>query len=293
MMSHGAYDGKHQYLQPVLSPLLQRAGIRHGFFTRRGGVSAGLYESLNVGLSSRDSRAHVLKNRRRAAAYFNLQASHLLTPYQIHSDTAAAVTAPWQGDAAHADALVTRAENLAIGIMTADCGAVLFADPKAGIIGAAHAGWKGALNGILQNTIAAMIKIGAKAENILAVSGPSISPQNYEVGEEFRQNFISKNADYDRYFMPWTEKDSAAQILREKHHRLKIKAEQIHGSGARQSYHCDLWVFIHDRLEECGVHAEDLRICTYADEQRFFSFRRATHKGETDYGRQLSAICLH
>lgn len=266
-------------LAPVSAPLLARQkGIAHGFFTRQGGVSKGIYAGLNAGLSSRDCRADVEENRRRIAAWFGVDAAHLLTPYQSHTNIALAVQAPWPAGAAEGDALVTAAENLAVGILTADCGAVLFADPKARIIAAAHAGWKGALNGILQNVIDTMIKLGAKAENILAVSGPSISPQNYEVGAEFRQIFMDKNAAYSRYFTPWTGG---------RHTLTAPKAE-----AEKPTYHCDLWRFIHDRLEEKGVQTEDLALCTYADAGRFFSYRRASHKGEPDYGRQISAICL-
>ncbi|KAA6204669.1 MAG: peptidoglycan editing factor PgeF [Candidatus Tokpelaia sp.] len=266
-------------LQPVPAPLLQRqTGIKHGFFTRCGGVSSGIYASLNAGLGSGDTGADIIENRRRVAAWFGVPAARLLTPSQCHSSIAAVVTAPLPGQAVKADAYVTNISGLAIGIVTADCGAVLLADPQARIIAAVHAGWKGALNGILPNSIEAMLKLGARAENILAVSGPAISRENYEVGEDFRQNFLAKDLAYARYFTPW----------RGKKHTLSAGQEQTNAA----TYHCDLRQFICDRLREENVQVEDMPLCTYADAARFFSFRRATHKGEADYGRQISAICL-
>jgi len=267
-------------IQPVSAPLLQgQGGVAHGFFTRRGGVSGGMYHSLNTSFSSADKSADIVENRRRIAAWFGLEAQALVTAAQCHSATVIRVDAAWQpGQAPQGDALVTAAKGLAIGVMTADCGAVLLADPVKRIIGAAHAGWKGALNGVLQNSIAAMLALGARAENILAVSGPAISRDNYEVGEDFRRQFLAKDPAYARYFTPW----------RGKNHTLPAGPE----AAGRVSYHCDLRQFIYDRLAEAGVQAADLPLCTYADEERFFSFRRATHKGEADYGRQISAICL-
>lgn len=267
-------------IKPIIAASLRQDGIKHGFFTREGGVSAGVYQSLNCGFSSQDKAANIAENRRRAAAWLapagDARAAPVLTPYQHHSDTVITVETPWQNEAPKGDAVVTKLANCPIGILTADCGAVLFADEQARIIGAAHAGWKGALAGILQNTIDAMLALGAKAENIRAVSGPSISPQNYEVGAEFRQTFLDKDPDYSRYFMPWTGESR------------NIAA----ADGTAPTYHCDLWRFIHDRLAEKGVQTESLHICTYADAARFFSFRRATHEAQADYGRQLSAIML-
>jgi len=268
-----------QSLQPVLAPLLQRqTGIKHGFFTRCGGVSGGIYASLNTGLSSDDTGANIEENRRRVATWFGVPAACLLTPFQHHSNIVAIVNAPRQGQAAKADAYVTNISGLAIGIMTADCGAVLLADPQARIIAAVHAGWKGALNGILSNSVEAMIRLGAAAKNILAVSGPAISRENYEVGEDFRQNFLAKDPAYNHYFTPW----------RGAKHTLSAGQEQTNAA----TYHCDLRQFICDRLRDKNVRVEDMPLCTYADEARFFSFRRATHRGEKDYGRQISAICL-
>jgi len=265
--------------EPVLAASLQKhAAIQHGFFTRRGGVSGGLYQSLNCGFNSQDKRENVAENRRRAAGWFGLIDAALFTPAQHHSADVAVLDAPWAGAAPAADAIITRRQGAAIGVLTADCGTVLFYEPQAQMIGAAHAGWKGALAGILQNTVDAMVRLGAKAENIIAASGPSISPQNYEVGEEFRQAFLAQSAANSRYFTPWTGKT----------HNLNREGE----AAPAKSWRCDLWAYIHDRLAEKGVQAEDLRICTYADEARFYSFRRATHRGEPDYGRQLSAIAL-
>jgi len=265
--------------QPVLASSLQKQpGIKHGFFTRRGGVSGGVYQSLNCGFNSQDKQENVAENRRRAAGWFGLPDAALFTPAQHHSADVVVLDAPWGSETPKGDAIITRRKGSAIGVLTADCGTVLFYDPQAQIIGAAHAGWRGALGGVLQNTVDAMVKLGAKAENIIAASGPSISPQNYEVGDEFRAEFLKQRADNSRYFTPWTGKT----------HNLNAKGE----AAPAKSWRCDLWAYIHDRLAEKGVQTEDLRICTYADEARFYSFRRATHRGEPDYGRELSAIML-
>ncbi len=242
-------------------------GIRHGFFTREGGVSTGIYESLNVGLGSEDARDTVLRNRGRVADVLSVSADRLLSPYQIHSADVLTVDGPWE-DGRHkkADALVTDKPGLAVGILTADCGPILFADPGAGVVGAAHSGWKGALTGILQNTVAAMEARGAARENTVAVLGPTISRQSYEVGPEFHDRFVSDATSNEIYFTP-SERDGHFMF--------------------------DLPAFITDRLRETGLgKVIDLELCTYCDEDRFFSYRRTTHRGEPDYGRQISAISL-
>jgi YfiH family protein len=246
---------------------LKMDGLRHGFFTRRGGVSEGLYASLNIGLGSDDARHMVLENRRRVADHLGVETVRLVSPYQIHSADVIAVDGPFTDDAnREADALVTATPGLALGVATADCGPVLFADPKAGVVGAAHSGWKGAVSGILENTVAAMETLGAERENITAALGPTISQSAYEVGPEFRDRFLQEHPGNDRYFRP-SEKPGHFMF--------------------------DLPAFITQKLAALGLKAvADMAICTYADEDRFFSYRRTTHRKEPDYGRQISAIAL-
>ncbi|MBS8260529.1 peptidoglycan editing factor PgeF [Roseibium polysiphoniae] len=251
----------------IQSDDLSSAGIRHGFFTRNGGVSSGIYGSLNIGLGSDDDPEKVLENRKRVASRLDVEADRLVTPHQIHSPNVIAVEGPWAADTDRkADALVTNQHGVAIGIATADCGPVLFADTEAGVIGAAHSGWKGAVGGILENTLAAMEQLGATRSNVTAVLGPTISQKAYEVGPEFRDRFIAEKATSARYFIPSEQPD---------HHMF------------------DLPGFIVDRLSDAGVGAvQDLGLCTYADEDKFYSYRRTTHRGEPDYGRLISAIVL-
>jgi YfiH family protein len=241
------------------------SGLAHGFFTRRGGVSGGLYGSLNCGPGSADAVEHVRENRARVAAALGAAADRLLTPWQIHSPDVVAVAAPWPGDRPRADALVTATPGLAIGVLTADCTPILFADPEARVIGAAHAGWRGALDGVIQKTVEAMERLGARRERIAAAIGPAIGPLAYEVGPEFEREFLSQTPRSSSFF-----------------HRA---------AAGRARF--DLPGFCRARLTEAGVGAiEDTATDTYADEQRFFSYRRATHRNEPDYGRQISAIVL-
>lgn len=242
-------------------------GIRHGFFGREGGVSSGLYSSLNCGLGSKDERANVLENRDRVAQSLGTSGDRLLTCYQIHSADAVVVEKPWgAGGQPRADALVTRTPGLAIGALAADCTPILFADPKARVIGAAHAGWKGAKIGIAEATIAAMEKLGARRHDITAAIGPCISQANYEVGPEFEAGFLAEDAANARFFA-------------------------VPRAGAK--VHFDLPGYVATRLKTAKVgRIERLDTCTYADDSRFFSFRRTTHRGEGDYGRQISAIVL-
>ncbi|MCR9281011.1 MAG: peptidoglycan editing factor PgeF [Rhodobacteraceae bacterium] len=251
----------------IEADVLKLDGIRHGFFTRQGGVSGGIYTSLNIGLGSDDERSSVLENRNRVAGQLGIGADRLVSPYQIHSADVITVSAPFAQDADRkADALVTATPGLAIGIATADCGPLLFADTKAGVIGAAHSGWKGAVTGILQNTVAAMEALGATRTNITAVLGPTISQGAYEVGPEFKERFLQEHPDNTRYFKP---------------------------SERAEHFMFDLPAFITDKLQALGLGAvADLALCTYADEDRFFSYRRTTHRKEPDYGRQISAIAL-
>ncbi|KQS99119.1 MULTISPECIES: peptidoglycan editing factor PgeF [unclassified Rhizobium] len=253
---------------PVQSPLLtDKAGncIRHGYFTREGGVSEGLYRGLNVGLGSNDARERVEENRARVSAWFGADVDRLATVHQVHSPDAIVVDAGYDGARPQADALVTATPGLVLGVLSADCGPVLFADPQAGVIGAAHAGWKGALTGVLENTIDAMVALGAERERIVACLGPSISRRNYEVGAEFVERFLEKDPAYAGFFTP-SEREGHAMF--------------------------DLPGLTKKRLTDAGVTAENLDICTYADEERFFSYRRTTHRSEPDYGRQISAISI-
>lgn len=237
--------------------------VPHGFFTRRGGVSTGIYGSLNTGLGSRDDRAAVLENRARVAA--RLGASALATPYQIHSPDAVVVREAWTpGEGPHVDAVVTDVPGLAVGVSSADCGPILFSDAEAGVVGAAHAGWRGAFGGVLESTLAAMESIGADRSRIVAVLGPTISAAAYEVGPEFRARFVEAEAENARFFVPSD---------RAEHHRF------------------DLPAYIVARLTRAGTGTVgDLGLCTYADPERFYSYRRMTHQGEADYGRLVAAI---
>lgn len=253
---------------PLRAELLEKtgkSGIRHGFFTRLGGVSSGIYAGLNIGTGSNDDQALVAENRRRVAAWMGVPANALLTAHQVHSPDVVIARAPFAGERPKADAVVTDRPGIAVAASTADCGPVLFADAHARVVGAAHAGWKGALTGILEATIAAMESLGARREAIVAVLGPSISKANYEVGPEFVERFCQAEPDNARYF----------------------EASQWPGHAR-----FDLNAYTIDRLRRAGVSAGMLGRCTYAEEDLFYSYRRTTHRGEPDYGRQISAIAL-
>jgi polyphenol oxidase len=251
----------------VEAKTLALPGIRHGFFTRQGGVSEGLYATLNGGLGSHDEPVHVAENRTRMAAALGVDAHCLLTAYQTHSPHVVVVEAPWGMDARpRADAIVTRADRLAVGVTTADCGPILLADPQARVIGAAHAGWRGALTGIVEATVAAMEALGANRHRVRAALGPMIRQPNYEVGPDFITRFAAEDPASSRFFAP-AERTGHALF--------------------------DLPGYIGSRLHQAGVgQVEDLGICTYADPDRFFSFRRSTHRAEADYGRHVNAIAL-
>ena len=241
-------------------------GLRHAFFTREGGVSGGIYAGLNGGLGSKDDPAHVRENRRRMAEHMGVPSEHLVCVHQIHSPDAVIATGPWEGPARpKADAIVTNSTGLAIGVTAADCGPVLFVDPNAGVIGAAHAGWKGALTGIMESTIAAMEELGAERGSTIAAIGPLIRQPSYEVGGEFVERFIDHDANNAVFFLP-SERDGHAKF--------------------------DLAGYIRLRLQNAGIlMIDDLGVDTYADE-RFYSYRRSVHRGETDYGRHVHAIVL-
>jgi purine-nucleoside/S-methyl-5'-thioadenosine phosphorylase / adenosine deaminase len=239
----------------------------HAFFGRSGGVSTGLYASLNCGPGSNDDRTRVIENRRIALAALGSSNSRLLTLYQVHGAETVEVCEAWDmGRGPKADAMATSIPGLALGILTADCGPVLLADSEAGIVGAAHAGWKGALAGIIESAVDAMEKLGARRERITAAIGPCISQGAYEVGDELRASVFANDPADSQHFIP-SDRDG--------HWRF------------------DLSAYAKTRLQRAAVRSISIiPACTYEREADFFSFRRATHRGETDYGRQLSAIML-
>ncbi|WP_343081101.1 peptidoglycan editing factor PgeF [Ostreiculturibacter nitratireducens] len=238
--------------------------IRHGFFTRKGGASSGIFAGLNCGHGSSDQTEAVALNRRRVAEALEVPPDALVGVHQVHSPDVVTVEEPLT-ERVKADAIVTRTLGIALTVLTADCQPVLFADPEAGVIGAAHAGWRGTLAGVLESTIAAMEALGAERGNITAVIGPTISQRAYEVGPEFLDAFLAEDPEYDRFFAG--------------------------GEGDRAMF--DLPGLSLHRLREAGVReAEWTRHCTYSDPDRFYSYRRSVHRGEADYGRLLSAIRL-
>ena len=255
-------------LSTITADTMSDPHITHSFFTRGGGVSQGLYDSLNCGIGSDDDTVNVIENRATAAVHLSgRRDTPLLSCYQIHSDRVITVDSSWTDeDRPKADAMVTNQPNIILGILTADCAPVLFHDPTARVIGAAHAGWQGALGGVLENTIAMMEKLGAKRETILAAVGPSIGPKSYEVGDDFYAKFIQDNKNNAHYF--WTGADA-------QHHQFNLPH------------------FVKARLENSGLKKIWLSdLDTYAHESLFFSYRRSCHKNEADFGRQLSAIML-
>jgi polyphenol oxidase len=241
-------------------------GLRHAFFTRDGGVSDGIYAGLNGGLGSNDDPRNVVENRRRMAEQMGVAPDHFLSVHQVHSPDAVVASGPWEGASRpRADAIVTRTEGIAISVTAADCGPILLVDPNARVIGAAHAGWKGALTGILESTIDAMERLGAERGGMVAAIGPLIRQHSYEVGGEFVERFIDAEADNAVFFLP---------SAREGHSMF------------------DLAGFIRMRLENAGVlMIDDIGVDTYSDE-RFYSYRRSVHRKEPDYGRHVHAIAL-
>ncbi len=251
----------------IKADILALTGIRHAFFTRAGGVSSGHYASLNGGVGSRDNAANVAENRARMAAELGVEPRRFLTAYQVHSPHVVTAEGPWTTDTRpHADAIVTRMRALAIGVTTADCGPILLADPQAGVIGAAHAGWRGALTGVIEATVEAMERLGADRSQIRAAIGPMIRQSNYEVGPDLIARFDAEDRVSSRFFTP-APRDGHALF--------------------------DLGGYVAARLARAGVaQVADLDLCTYADPARFFSYRRTTHDAEADYGRHVNAIAL-
>jgi YfiH family protein len=242
-------------------------GIRHAFFTRRGGVSEGIYATLNGGLGSHDAPDHVAENRGRMSRHLGVAEAALVSLYQVHSPAVVVVDGPIAlADRPKADGMVTRVPGLALGIATADCGPILFADARNRVVGAAHAGWKGALGGVIEATVAAMEGLGAERGQIVAVLGPTIAQPSYEVGPDFLVRFRAEAAGFERFLGPGTRADHAQ---------------------------FDLPGFVLARLGEAGIaRSADLGRCTYAEPDLFYSYRRTTHRGEADYGRLISAIAL-
>ena len=238
------------------------SAFRHGFFTRKGGASSGVFAGLNCGTGSSDQSEIVAINRGRVAEAMQVPIDYLVTVYQTHSANVEVVTGPIEAPKPKADAMVSNTPGVALAILTADCQPVLFADEEAGVVGAAHAGWRGALDGILDATIDAMIGLGAQRDGITAVIGPSISQRSYEVGPEFLDEFLSQDPQNARFF----------------------------ANGSDDRFHFDLPAFGLFKLREAGVTAEWTRHCTYQDPDRFYSYRRATHAREADYGRLISVI---
>jgi len=255
----------------LVSPLLDAPQLTHGFFTRAGGVSKQPYASLNTGPGSGDAPQDVAENRRRCALALGIDPARLMSCYQIHSPAVKIVTGPWADGPEQLDALVTATPGLALGVLAADCMPFLFADTHAGIVGAAHAGWRGALGGktgggVLENTVAAMVSLGADPANIRAAVGPCLRQENFETGLDLVEAFTAKHPEAERFFAPGVSEDK------------------------RQ---LDLVGFGRWRLAACGVTAlDDIGLCTLAAPERFFSYRAMRRFGEADYGRNLSAIAL-
>ena len=251
-------------LPVITSSLLDLPGVRHAFFTRQGGVSEGIYASLNVGLGSKDDPDAVLENRRRCAAHFGADA--IVTAYQVHSAEARVVDGPWLGEAPQADGVVTKTPGVVCGALAADCAPILLADPQARVVAAAHAGWKGALTGVAEDAIAKMEALGASRRRIVAAVGPCIGPESYEVGLEFLERFCAADPANARFFAPGESDQKRMFDL------PGFVVARLHAAG----------------VDRCGWVGHDT--CAEADD--FFSNRRAFKTGEPDYGRLLSAIVL-
>ena len=256
-------------IEPISHALLEDPGgrVRHGFFGRAGGVSDGLYRSLNCGLGSGDDPEAIAENRARAIGACGLAPTALCTAYQVHSAEALVVSAPWPRDEApRVDAMATAMPGLALAILTADCVPVLLADREAGVIGAAHAGWRGALNGVLEAAVAAMLGLGARAKDIRAVIGPCIGRASYEVGPEFPAPFLARDPRDVDLFAP---------------------------AGREGRFVFDIAVYVARRLRALDLAEVDMTGGdTCADAARFFSYRRSLHSGEPDYGRHISIVAL-
>lgn len=290
----------------ITHPSLTHPSLTHGFFTRVGGVSAGVYASLNVGVGSNDVALHVLENRAIAARAFGVEHDALATVKQVHSANVVVIDSVCALDAREeADAMVTRARGIMLGILTADCAPVLLADRQAGVIGAAHAGWKGAAYGVLEATIDAMENLGARRGDICAVVGPCIAQGSYEVGAEFYERLMALDAAYEAFFIPSPHvfvppplglggglicEDGEIKAPLPSLNTNSLVFKPLRGEG---KYQFNLPAFVVHRLEKAGLRAvHDIAMDTMRDEELFFSYRRKTLRKEADYGRQLSAIML-
>ena len=265
-MAADAGAARAEAAEAITCEALALRGLRHAFFTRRGGVSGGIYATLNGGQGSADDPAAVAENRARMAAVLGVAPDHLVNVHQIHSPDVVVADGPWPGARPRADGLVTRTPGVGLAIATADCGPVLFADARARVIGACHSGWRGAFTGVLEATLAGMEDLGADRSRIAAVLGPTIGPTAYEVGPEFVARFVDLRPDDARFFRP----------------------------SARAGHSLfDLPAYIGHRLSQAAVgRFVDLALCTYSDPDRFFSYRRTVHRSEPDYGRLIAAIAL-
>jgi hypothetical protein len=254
-------------MTPLQSQALDGDGVVHGFFGRQGGVSSGIFTSLNCGYGSGDDKQAVCENRTRVATWLGTREEQVLTLFQIHSADAVHVTTTWvRGEGPKADAMVTTMRGVALGVLAADCAPILLADEKAGVIGCAHSGWKGAINGVGESVVGFMERLGASRSRIRAAVGPCIGQQSYEVGPEFQARFMEHDAANARYFVR---------------------------SARAAHWQFDLPGYVTTRLKALGLAAvEALNVCTYAHEDAYFSFRRTTHRAEGDYGRNISAIML-
>ncbi len=253
-------------IQPITHSLLGTTGIAHGFFTRRGGVSTGVYDSLNCGPGSNDDPVAIHENRRRVGAWLTGRDIAPLTAYQVHSPRAVVVDGPWRGKPPEADAIVTKTAGVVIAALAADCAPVLLADKDAGVIAAAHAGWRGAFGGVVDATVDTMESIGADRSRIHAVVGPCIAQQSYEVGRDFETQFLAADRDNDQFFKPG----------------ISTEKRQF-----------DLVGYVVNRALNLGLaDAVAIEADTYSEPDLFFSYRRQQHSGEHDYARLISAICL-
>jgi hypothetical protein len=251
---------------PITHPLLEQAGVRHGFFTREGGVSTGLFEGLNTGLGSGDDVEAITENRRRVTAWFGQDLDHLANAYQVHSAITHVADRPWAGDRPEGDAVASATPGLVCAVLTADCAPILLADPEARVVAAVHAGWKGAVGGVIESAVAAMQGLGAEPARTVAVVGPCIAQASYEVGDDFEARFTQHDAGAARFFIPGATTD-------------------------RRMF--DLPGYVQWRLGKAGVtNSAWTGDDTCADEDRFYSNRRAYQRGEPDFGRLMSAICL-
>jgi hypothetical protein len=254
-------------MKPLVAQSLAGDRIAHGFFGRQGGVSAGIFASLNCGHGSADDTEAVTENRSRVAAWLGTTGERVLTLYQIHSADVLHVTSLWaRGQSPRADGMATTMRGVALGVLAADCAPILFADHEAGVIGCAHSGWKGAIGGVAASTVGLMEQLGASRGRIRAAVGPCISQRSYEVGPEFYARFVEEDAANTRYFVPSTR---------------------------ASHWQFDLPAYVASRLGALGLASvEALNVCTYEGEGAYFSYRRTTHRGEGDYGRNISAIML-